>query len=771
MAGHSLLYDAHGHRVVLGHQIGAGGEGVVFDVQGAPQFVAKWYKHQPTTDKSHKLTGMAKGSNSALSSIAAWPTTTLHKSPSGPLVGFLMPKLSGYYPIHTLYSPANRKFSFPKADWAFLVHTARNLASAIAAIHGHGHVVGDINQGNVLVAGDATVKLIDCDSFQIRVNGRDFLCEVGVPEFTPPELHGYKNFAALTRNFNHDAFGLAVLIFHLIFMGRHPFAGRFLGKGDKPIEDAIREFRFAFGQAASSKQMAPPPHSLSLHQTSIELASLFERAFSESAGRARTRPTAREWLTALDKFRGELAVCASFPAHKFHRSVNKCPWCEIQRNAGPDFFISVTIAKLSSLGPTFDLAKAWAAISSVPRPNTSGLVIPSVKISTTLTPLPSYLGFTRSQAVCLWGSTLGLAAGIILGLSIVLSLGLSVVLLALYYYAPNRREKRKRKVELAALGRSVASTQEQWAALAKRFDVQFQNKLKELEELKNRYESLSKLMTQEIQQLEQARETEQRKDFLERHFIKDFKINGIGPDRRATLLSFGIETLYDVTPRAVDQVPGFGQALTSALVVVRKRVEAQFRFDPTKGVDPAAIAAINQKYALQRVPLQKLLLTGNEELSGIHKSAMQQRVKMDGTAMELARAFAQAKANAAVTENSKWPAILVIILFFAFGLRFFIDEMFDPKAVHTNNNVPGSVEVVPVEDEAPVLESHEPVKPVAKQETLSAETKELLRARYNRRNNEYRAEQERIEVLQEVDKKTLNEEDERQRIVPGLDSQ
>src|SRR5882724_1134616 len=127
MAGHLRLYDARGNPVLLGHQLGAGGEGAVFDVHGSPQFAAKWYKHQPNPEKADKLIGMAHSSEPALSSIAAWRTATLHKSPSGPLVGFLMPKLSGYQPIHTLYSPANRKVSFPKADWAFLIHAARNL--------------------------------------------------------------------------------------------------------------------------------------------------------------------------------------------------------------------------------------------------------------------------------------------------------------------------------------------------------------------------------------------------------------------------------------------------------------------------------------------------------------------------------------------------------------------------------------------------------------------------------------------------------------------
>ena len=57
-------------------------------------------------------------------------------------------------------------------------------------VHEHGHLVGDVNHGNALVSGRATVRLIDCDSFQIQAGSRRFLCEVGVSTHVPPELAG-----------------------------------------------------------------------------------------------------------------------------------------------------------------------------------------------------------------------------------------------------------------------------------------------------------------------------------------------------------------------------------------------------------------------------------------------------------------------------------------------------------------------------------------------------------------------------------------------------
>ena len=74
-------------------------------------------------------------------------------------------------------------------------------------------------------------------------------------------------------------------------MGRHPFAGRYLGRGDMPVERSITEGRFAYGLHADRVQMTPPPHSLRLSQVPDEIAGLFERAFRLPAGlQASPRP-------------------------------------------------------------------------------------------------------------------------------------------------------------------------------------------------------------------------------------------------------------------------------------------------------------------------------------------------------------------------------------------------------------------------------------------------------------------------------------------------
>src|SRR5262249_9711545 len=206
-----------------------------------------------------KLRWMLQAASATLRQFTAWPTALVTERPGGPVVGFLMPRFSDYQPIHQLYNPAQRLRYFPRADWAFLAAAARNCAAAFEEVHRIGCLVGDINQSNVLVSGKALIGLIDCDSFQVQVDGRHFLCEVGVPHYTPPELQ-HCPFTGLVRTLNHDRFGLAVLVFQLLFMGRHPYAGRYNGPGDPPFEQLIHEFRFAYGRHAVALHMERPPH-------------------------------------------------------------------------------------------------------------------------------------------------------------------------------------------------------------------------------------------------------------------------------------------------------------------------------------------------------------------------------------------------------------------------------------------------------------------------------------------------------------------------------
>lgn len=358
------LFDDRGAVVTLTREIGRGGEGLVAETAD-PSLVAKVYLGAVDAEKVAKLSAMQRLASADLLRVAAWPIRTLHsRSAGGPMVGFLQPRIVGHREIHQLYSPVQRRQHFPDTDWSFLLHVAMNCAAGIETVHAAGQVVGDLNQSGILVARDGTVRLIDCDSFQIAAGSSKFRCVVGVPLFTPPELQG-RSFRNIDRTPSHDCFGLAVIIFQLMFMGRHPFAGRYSGGGEMPIERAISERRFVFSRQAAKFQMMPPPHALALDALPSELAAMFERAFALDTN-GNGRPSAEEWRLAIARSKNRLARCHTDSSHIHYNGLAYCPWCRIEQGGGPAFFTSVS-ATLTFEG-AFNFAAVWARIQAVRLP-------------------------------------------------------------------------------------------------------------------------------------------------------------------------------------------------------------------------------------------------------------------------------------------------------------------------------------------------------------------------------------------------------------------
>jgi DNA-binding helix-hairpin-helix protein with protein kinase domain len=392
------LRDQLGNEIRLApNPFAVGGEGAVFDVQGRPDLVAKLYSKPQSKERCDKLRAMAKLCSPDLLKIAAWPTATLSAGNGAAIDGILMPRIAGYLEIHHLYSVAQRKKDFPEVGWGFLLHTARNCAIAFEAVHAHGHVVGDVNQKNVMVSKKGMVAFVDCDSFQVAEGSRIFRCGVGVPEYTPPELHG-KKFATLDRAANHDAFGLAVLIFHLLMMGRHPFSGVPLAQADIPIEKAIQAGYYAYTRNTAMARLRPPPHVPPTTMLDPSVLDLFERAFCTAR-----RPTATEWRTSLDAAMKQLIRCKNDVRHSYLSSAGKCPWCGLIAVARLMFFLpgqggAVTtfraddiqriIQKLIGMGLSFAPYMRPTATSPVRVSLPAGLRLPGRRPVPTPHPLP-----------------------------------------------------------------------------------------------------------------------------------------------------------------------------------------------------------------------------------------------------------------------------------------------------------------------------------------------------------------------------------------------
>lgn len=635
-----------GASIQLGRELGKGGEGSVYEVPACPGQVAKLYHQVPDAKKQAKLRFMAATADEQLLSYAAWPQDTLHATRNGPVIGFLMPKVTNRAPIHMVYSPAHRRQDNPKAAWDFLLFAARNTAAAFSTLHDHGHVIGDVNQGNVMVGTDSKVMLIDCDSFQINARGVMHLCEVGVSHFTPPELQKLPSFEGITRSYNHDNFGLALLIFHLLFGGRHPYSGVPLRKDvGEALETEIRAFRFAYARNAQLRGVAPPPKSIPLSLVPDSTEALFEQAFTET-GVSRTRPTAKQWVSELDLLRNRLRRCGATPMHVYPNHLSRCPWCELE-DRGVVYFVDLGMS-FSSTASGFVLSKAWALIEAVAPP--PPVAIPNANVSVAPKPLPPGITSNRQilmlrlVVVCI---AIGLFAAapkagffIMLGGWIAWGVFGSVG-------ASERNAERSRRQTL------LDEARKEYDLLVARIRKEagpegFVTKKQGLASLRDEYYGLAATEKSQLERLHATAEARQKARFLERHFIDSATIKGVGPAKKAALRSFGIETAADVDWNKVRNVQGFGDVLTRAVVDWKKSCERQFVFNPRTAVSDADKNVVRSQIAARKKVLEASLSSGASELQRFRQEATMKAAALRPQLESAAQRLAQAQADRSV---------------------------------------------------------------------------------------------------------------------------
>lgn len=186
-----------GQTEQLDKRLGKGGEGDVYALVGRADRAVKIYKADLRRSRESKVRAMVEDRLADKTTLVAFPSEVVTDS-SGAFAGFSMRLVAGYRPLHELYGPKSRKIYFPKADYRFLIRVAQNVARAVATVHRFGCIIGDFNHSGVLVSQNATVALIDADSFQFDLKGHSYPCVVGTEDFTPPELHGVR-LSSVTR--------------------------------------------------------------------------------------------------------------------------------------------------------------------------------------------------------------------------------------------------------------------------------------------------------------------------------------------------------------------------------------------------------------------------------------------------------------------------------------------------------------------------------------------------------------------------------------------
>jgi DNA-binding helix-hairpin-helix protein with protein kinase domain len=602
-----------GQTIRLGRQLGKGGEGAVFEAQDRKDIAVKLYWPTKAASRREKIGAMVAAGWHKANSFVAYPADVLF-GPNGTFAGFTMKKVGGYKPVHLLYSPASRKVQFLGASFPFLVRAAINAARAVASVHASSCVIGDINHSGFLVSDKATVTLIDSDSFQVAAAGKNFLCHVGTPDYTPPELQGAK-FDQVRRNINHDNFGLAVLIFQLLCMGRHPYSGRYMGKGDMPLERAIKEFRFAYSQQPF--EMQPPPAAPLLTDFPDYIAKAFEAAFGREG--LQGRPSAEDWVMLLGSLESELERCSIRPHH--HVRGRPCPWCRMEQ-AFPGF-LAFSSGHTGQPIPTYiiDTGQFAALINAIVDPGAP----PDINSI-----LQQFSAGKHNQTASAaikqqYGISIAAASGGLLLAQIGFSGWASLFLFGIGFFtafAPNT--ERTKAIE------QKRQAHEHWRNAKSVWDQQTGNQ-KFLEQKYDAQECLKQLggipaeERRELQALENKKRELQLNRFLDQFLIADAKIKKIGSGRKAVLASFGIETAADVDLYQLQRIQGFGPTLISTIVAWRRTLEGRFVFNPNEPVSQSDIVAVRTKIAARKSSIEQKLRSAITNLKIASSDAFDKR--------------------------------------------------------------------------------------------------------------------------------------------------
>ena len=589
----------------LGSELARGGEGRVYRLAAAPGVLAKIYDAAPSPARAAKLRAMVATPPEHRPGNTGWPLDLIEAE--GVVRGFTMPLIPDRQELHMLWSGAARRDKFPHADYRMLVAASANLARAVAGVHAAGLVIGDVNERCALVGADGTVALIDCDSFQIGPHA----CDVATPMYQPPELQGITTYRGLERTRNHDAFGLAVLIFQILFFARHPFAGRPMSGETPEIPQAIAAYQFAWGEGTG---LLRPPRTLPLAAIGVDLVRLFQRAFSRE-GISAGRPTAETWARSLSVLGGQLQPCAYNPAHQHLPGPgNECPLCMLEGETGGELFAVGAVRNRDVGNPERDAEELWGVIAALRAPGRKPAIPSPSDYNVLGRPYPT----SDAGGITRFLRRLGVLR------------------------TAEEKERAARLATARAARNKYAQMAVAWSSL-------------DLVGAWNTQRAILAASREELRRTFAAR----RRDIehavgradLQRHLgsfaLDSAGIRGIGRQRLQTLQAHGITTAADVSAMALQSVPGVGPVLKQALEAWRASKQRAFRPPaaarrPPSGAD---IRGIDARYADEISKHLSVLRGGADKLRRVadNEKASLERARV--ALLQAAQTLAQAEAD------------------------------------------------------------------------------------------------------------------------------
>jgi hypothetical protein len=212
----------------VGVELGSGGQGTVYRVDGQPGLVFKRYKVTGADQDALKIlvdlpAQLQQSERDRLHAAAAWPLARVYNK--GQLSGFLMQEIPGRFTAaNEAGGPKLRELQYlvypRKPLWGQIVPpagvsaqtriaVAREFTQLVTLLHGKALIIGDVSIRNVLWTGTdglpATIFLIDCDGIR-KLGSRPVLTQAETLDWNDPRQ------PASGPNLDTDRYKLALLV-------------------------------------------------------------------------------------------------------------------------------------------------------------------------------------------------------------------------------------------------------------------------------------------------------------------------------------------------------------------------------------------------------------------------------------------------------------------------------------------------------------------------------------------------------------------------------
>jgi DNA-binding helix-hairpin-helix protein with protein kinase domain len=581
--------------------LGKGGEGCVYELSNYPSLVLKLYNEPVSETKIRKLRLMASIKNVQLENYTAW-VNDIVTDHQGTVRGFVMKKLVNYVPLHMLFGPMDRKKLFPEKGYNFLVHVARNLATAFYTCHEAGLIIGDVNEGNILVNSQGMVAFIDCDSFQIKDNFIYHYCEVGVPRYTPPELLEKLSFNNIIRTINSDSFSMAILIFQLLFLGRHPFAGKNNSTDNVDEETAIKKQWFAFSIYNKTNKLLPPLDSYDIKYLPISLIDLFHKSFEKTEN----RPVPINYIKELTIYLNDLIVCKKSKIHSYPSKLLQCPWCFFQETRNILFFLDDNYVKflpnLTDIGRFINEFKIEKIIFS----KLEFPVVPVKPVTGT--------GIDDKFNRFIWYHRLTLALVILTGLLLTYISGwypvLGIVAAAILNNSLPWKKEIKKELKRRHEEFELYKGQLQRALNNYNFPpelISYDSLSNQIQREISQFKNLPDLLQVKRKSMEEKIYSEQLNKFLTSFDINKSSIPSFGITRKYSLAIAGIKNASDIDKLKYMKVYGIGPNYEQILFSWQRLIASKFNYHPDNNL-------INKEYRILVSEIEDLKRNLEKEL-------------------------------------------------------------------------------------------------------------------------------------------------------------